>query len=513
MNGASRYIFWFAVVVFSCLFLWGAGYRTLFPPLHQAAIEGKLTEIEELLAQKPDILLSRDEQGNLALHHAAWNGQIAVVDYLIRAGTPVDAVVQRPGEGVDGWSSLHHAASQGQSEVIRHLIQAGATLELPARDNAVPLHHAAWNNHLDAAKTLLEFRSNPNVRRKNGVTPLESAAFFGHTDMVRLLLTYGADPNSQVYEGHTPLHQSARNGHLEVMRFLVQAKANIDAARDDGRTPLHLAAESGQVSSVSYLLAMGANLFAKDRSDKTPLAVAQGSAKAYLSDYLSALNDLESHQEARKAVNQSLPKGSVTETVIYQGNFTGERPGSEWTTTPLGAHFAELRYSPLDTNRQYLGNFGSQNVRLRLGKLPPHQQITVELDLLVLNSWDGDSIPGYGPDMWEASVTDGPLLFRTTFANSEPTFHVPIQAYPGEYPQQHHLSRTGAVAKNIAVVGGSSPPRNAVYRFKFRFAHTASHVVLNFAGKNLQELSDESWGISRIIVRTGSTKSRKPDKP
>lgn len=491
----------------------GAGFRLALPPIHDAAAHGNLDEVQRIISSDPNALLSRDEGGAVALHHAAWNGWVLVVKALLAAGTPVDITKDLPnaGDGTDGWTALHHAAAQGQVDVLKELLQAGARVDFQAKDGSIPLHQAAWGGHTEAVKLLLDARSDPNARRTtNRVTPLESASYFGHTDTVKLLLSRGADPNARVYEGYTAMHQAARQGNIAVMEALFLAKASIETQKDDGQTPLHAAAASGQVGAVQSLLTMGAEPNAKDSSGDTPLAVAQkngqGGTASLLTEYLASLNEMESLLAVRKALNKSLPKGKVSEAVVYQNDFANGVVGDEWSWTPTGPYFAELRLtrSP-KTNKQFLGDFGDQNVRLTLYQLPAHEQVTVTMDLLIINTWDGSGIESRtGVDLWEASVTGGPVLLRSSFANYPPDPKLPNQSFPNDYPLGHFPGGTGAIAKNVlGMPVEGHKPTDAIYRLKFTFAHTTPYLVLNFQGKGLQELNDESWGIGRIEVRTG----------
>jgi ankyrin repeat protein len=481
-------------------------------------------EVRRLLDTDPSQLTARDEHGNIALHHAASRGWMPVVELLLERGCPIDTRVTAPGdEAWDGWTPLHHAAAAGHIEVIQRLLRAGAPVDAPNTSGETPLHVAAWRGQTDAARVLLDARANPNARRKQQVTPLEMASHFGYTALVRLLLTRGADPNARVYDGNAPLHQAAKQGHLNAMQALVESGADIEAARKDGRTPLHIAAEFGQVNSTAYMLSMGADPNTRDSGDITPLALAQQRGQAgtvaLLTTHLAARAETESLVTARKAAAKSIPTRGVVEKVVYKNDFAAENIGPEWSTSPLGPHYAELQTTPIPgTSRRFLGDFGSQDVRLTLSKLPAHARVTVMLDLLILNTWDGGTVPGYGPDLWEASVTGGVTLLRTSFFNNtNPDFRkTPMQAFPGDWPLAAHPGRTGAIANDSLPIGGPPDPtstrRDATYRLTFTFAHTAPHLVLNFAGKNLQEMKDESWGIGRIEVRIGSVAAKRPSR-
>ena len=59
----------------------------------------------------------------------------------------------------------------------------------------------------------------------------------------------------------------------------------------------------------------------------------------------------------------------------------------------------------------------------------------------------------------------------------------------------------GAVEVNT--LGYTHPnlgPADAVYHFTLPFNHTASSVILDFRGLNLQDIADESWGLDNVRV-------------
>jgi hypothetical protein len=114
---------------------------------------------------------------------------------------------------------------------------------------------------------------------------------------------------------------------------------------------------------------------------------------------------------------------------VYRNEFN-DAPGTsyaEWTATrgqtPMVVEAA-------NGSQRFLGEFGGeklvngppfvrvdQTVSLRLKDLPPHQRLTIEFDLYILKSWDGDN-PNYGPDRWKLRVAGGPVLLETTFSNN-----------------------------------------------------------------------------------------------
>lgn len=499
-------------VAATALVLACAAHAFALPPLQQAAADGNVDEVRRLVTQDPNSLLVRDEQGTIALHHAAWNGQTSVLEVLLKAGCPVDYPKRSPGQPLDGATALHHAAAAGQTEAVRLLLKYGAKVDAQDAELNTPLHHAAWNNKVEAATLLLDAGANPNARRNAKVVPLEEAAYFGHNDMARLLIARGAAVNVRVHEGNTPLHQAAKGGHWEMCQILVSNKADMETVDDDGRTPLHAAAQAGQRNTLLMLIAMGADPNAKDNQGRTPLAVAQGDTVGLLQAELKARSEAEAADLARATLNAKLKPGrKVTQTVVYQSRFKGSGPGPEWSTSATGPYVGEMELKPIPgTDKNYLGDFGTQAVRLSLSKLPPHSEVTVTVNVLAIFTWDGNGLaPGAGTDIWEASLGGGPTLFRTTFCTSStpPNAKVPCQAFPGEWPRAFYPGGTGAIASHLLKrnVGPDAPegsPDN-VFRVSFTFAHDAPNLVLSFAGRGLEDLPNECWGLGSVEVKVG----------
>ncbi len=140
--------------------------------------------------------------------------------------------------------------------------------------------------------------------------------------------------------------------------------------------------------------------------------------------------------------------------------------------------------------RTFLGPFSDSSVILTLNGLPPHDTATVECDLFVIDSWDGNG-PTSGPDIWDLRVVDGPALWWTTFADSPGTF----QAYPGAYPNGAYAGQTGATE-----VGALGYTADSVYHIVSTFEHSSDALALSFAGVGLEGLADESWGLDNVAV-------------
>jgi len=144
--------------------------------------------------------------------------------------------------------------------------------------------------------------------------------------------------------------------------------------------------------------------------------------------------------------------------------------------------------------RKFLGQFGTEAVMLTLGGLPAHRVVTVEFDLLVIRSWDGNAGGQIGPDQWRLEVVDGPELLHCTWSNWRTVVERIFQSYPDRFASYVHPSFSGADEEYTLGYQHGGSPMDSVYRIARTFSHADSMLQLRFAGLNLQDITDESWG-------------------
>lgn len=179
---------------------------------------------------------------------------------------------------------------------------------------------------------------------------------------------------------------------------------------------------------------------------------------------------------------------------VYFNDFEGGA-GSEWSAnntsvTPVGA-------------RRFLGEFANQTTTLSLGSLPIHNSLTLEFDLFVIRTWDGNNSDAggqNGPDVYKTSVVGGATLLDTTFSNVYyfPNFN---QSYPNSTGMGNFAPMTGAEETNsLGYIEPGGNPADAVYHFSFSFAHSASSVQLAFTSLQTESIANESWGLDNVRV-------------
>uniref|UniRef100_A0A1I8HU47 ANK_REP_REGION domain-containing protein n=1 Tax=Macrostomum lignano TaxID=282301 RepID=A0A1I8HU47_9PLAT len=194
--------------------------------------------------------------GMTALHQAAFNGNVPMMQVLLDHGALVDLRDAR------GLRPLHVASYQGHGEAVHLLLNKGSQPDLPACGGLSPLHLACQAGHYEIVKTLLCSNSDPMLRTEDGRTAFDVACEFGRFSIAQLLLSLKSVScllhkdleDEQRGQAQSCLHLAAKNGHVDVLRLLLgQQGANPNRMTEHG-TCLHLAAIHGQLEAVKFLL-------------------------------------------------------------------------------------------------------------------------------------------------------------------------------------------------------------------------------------------------------------------
>jgi uncharacterized protein len=154
------------------------------------------------------------------LHDAARDGDLQQVRQLIGQGADMNA----PGD--NGEPPLILAILGGHSAAVDLLIEKGADIGARNKGGFTPLHAAAYVDDGDAAELLLAKGADVNDQQnKAGVTPLSVAAEEGRASVAQVLIEHGADLDAAEQNGYTPLTRAVWRGHKDVVMLLRQSGA------------------------------------------------------------------------------------------------------------------------------------------------------------------------------------------------------------------------------------------------------------------------------------------------
>lgn len=159
--------------------------------IHEAAKNGDLERLKELIRVVPAMKNTTDERGMNPLHVAAANGRLDCVKWLAVSG--VDLAEETP----TGYTAMHLAAMNGHVNCMMILSAMGSTLSSRTVDELTPLHLACMSGYTECVKWLIANRAKVDVLDNNGRTPLDIAEEYEHEDLVKLLKKFNKDLTRQ----------------------------------------------------------------------------------------------------------------------------------------------------------------------------------------------------------------------------------------------------------------------------------------------------------------------------
>ena len=163
-------------------------------------------------------------------------------------------------------SALHAAVASGHDKVVTCLLsKKHNALDCHDHSGRTPLHEAVRKNNTIIVNLLLEKQSQMIHKKCKHWQELDKEQL----DEVERMKYY----EEVCHCGYTPLHLAARYGHHQLATLLIRKGACVDDQDCSGATPLHLAALYGLADTVNVLLNMNATTEMKDKNGKTPLEV------------------------------------------------------------------------------------------------------------------------------------------------------------------------------------------------------------------------------------------------
>ncbi|XP_035409499.1 ankyrin repeat and death domain-containing protein 1B [Cygnus atratus] len=282
--------------------------------IHLAAWTGNLDVMRKLVKAGVD-QKAKNEEGMNALHFAAQNNSVKIVDYFLQDLHLTD--LNKPdGKGrkpfllasekghvdminnlialklftsekdQEGNTALHLAAKNGHSEVVEILLKQWEEINDLNQNGETPFYLSVEGGHEKCAELLLEAGSDINILTHNNSGALQIAVQNGHLSLVTFLIDKNIDLVPKPEQKNSPLHLAVINNHLPVVKTLLDANHDINFLNHRQETPLHLAADLGNVELVEMLLKAGCDLKTMDKNGKTALAVASRSNYALIVDMI-----------------------------------------------------------------------------------------------------------------------------------------------------------------------------------------------------------------------------------
>uniref|UniRef100_A0A3B4WAP3 Ankyrin repeat and SOCS box containing 2a, tandem duplicate 2 n=1 Tax=Seriola lalandi dorsalis TaxID=1841481 RepID=A0A3B4WAP3_SERLL len=292
--------------------------------LHEAAFYGQIQCVRILVRAHPDSVNKCNLKNQTALPLAAERGNVSCVDFLLKHGadpniankdqeTPLFTACQhlkvaivdlllKSGAQVNrccsqGLSALHEACRHGCLELCRLLLEAGASLQTKNIYGIQPFFTAAQHGHVDVIHLLVKNGADINGQAGDGASPLYEACKNGHVSAVEALLSLRADTNRSTKSGLLPLHVAVQNNHIRIVSLLIPVTSSVRVRRS-GISPLHIAAERDRDDIMELLIKSGFNVNAKLSEERSMMYKDRRSTPLYFSIYNGNLEAAEMLLEA-----------------------------------------------------------------------------------------------------------------------------------------------------------------------------------------------------------------------
>ncbi|KAF1786526.1 Ankyrin repeat-containing domain [Phytophthora cactorum] len=256
--------------------------RRRSPPLHDAALNGDITLVSQMLnaGEDPD---TRDEWSltpimSMFVRHALQDTRCifqerhavrrnlvtdcreedaeriatttAVLDLFLRHGAKPDACTN------GGKTALHYAICDGLYEVARTLLDAGASIDAQDKGGRSPLYCAVQERSLSVTNLLISYGASIDLQDKNGISPLSLVIEKGYLDVMQILLNHHelvATRERLDFTGEVLL-QAAEVNSVEIVRLLLESEyVALDYQNAAGETAMLRAIAQGKTQMMEAL--------------------------------------------------------------------------------------------------------------------------------------------------------------------------------------------------------------------------------------------------------------------
>lgn len=192
-------------------------------PFHFAVLRHKMACFHKLLSfgAKPD---ARDTFGNTPCHYAAEDGDVIILDVLLRHRS-----VDPNAQDITGKTPLMKATRNGKLEAVKRLLASGCSVSIRDRNSDTALHFAARHGNTRLLSALiLASAGDINMQNAWGHTSLMEAVCYSNKDAAARLLEAGCDLNlREVKAGESALHVSVRKNYTVITDQLLAAGAGL----------------------------------------------------------------------------------------------------------------------------------------------------------------------------------------------------------------------------------------------------------------------------------------------
>jgi ankyrin repeat protein len=293
-------------------------------PLYMVLERENSLSLIQLLADNGADRLTKDSDGNTALHVAAQRDKRPEVEYLVQklgdietteisdiyASVLCECVLRREfnselaeilvSRGLDvnrttepHFTALHAACSKGSLDAVKWLLEKKANVNMPGGKHGTTVCRAV-ENEKDAeekVRLLREKRAYIDFVKENQPTALQRATYKANATLIDLLLNKGANVNLTGGDLDTPLNAAILGGvRLATISTMLANGADTSKTGIGGQSPVHVAATSDRVDVLQVMVSAVADPLSRDTDGQSALMHGVVNRSADVVNYLLANN-------------------------------------------------------------------------------------------------------------------------------------------------------------------------------------------------------------------------------
>ncbi|KAM4632843.1 ankyrin repeat and SOCS box protein 2-like [Polymixia lowei] len=243
-------------------------FKKYLTPLQSLISSGDAEALMPFVQENSSCLTEPSDEGCIALHEAAYYGQLQCLRILITEHGADPNIYNKERE-----TALFKACERANEQIVAILLKHRALVNMSCSQGSTSLHEAARQGQVEICKMLLESGTNLGATNIYGIQPFFTAAQNGNVDIVNFLIIKGADINGRAGDGATPLYEASKNGHVTIVDILLSHKADANLATKSGLVPLHVAVQKAHTRIVSRLIPVTSKVIIQ-HSGISPLHIA-----------------------------------------------------------------------------------------------------------------------------------------------------------------------------------------------------------------------------------------------
>ncbi|CAH0387286.1 unnamed protein product [Bemisia tabaci] len=229
--------------------------KNIYKTILKTAMCGESREIVSRLIQYGFSLSQADVHDCGLLHATVEKGQLQLVKFLLNHCADPNCLYK-------GNTPLHSAVRNGNIEIVQLLLKANCRVNAVDTFGKTPLYYSIDYSKKDKGLEMLKLLLTSGAKI-NSKKLLHDAVKYECFEICEVLTNNGANPNYP-RDGHLPLHSAIKSGRTDIVKLLLDAKSNVDAVDESGKTPIDYSVEHAKNENgteiFKLLLANGATV-------------------------------------------------------------------------------------------------------------------------------------------------------------------------------------------------------------------------------------------------------------